>query len=184
MWELSEIGYFIGSTNVPNAKVENLVFKDLLHTMDSHFVVPDRSVVGKELNKVLIELKAKIGSFLLEAHKINNCVDIRSKKGMSSSYLGITAHFHSQKNHRMHIVTLAVCRMPSPHTGDNIQELLDQVLNEWEIPLLKGGQPHWPTMEVIWHCCCVSYTIIRGWQGWWWQRCRRWKWCWCHSTGC
>ena len=27
--------------------------------------------------------------------------------------------------------------MPSPHTGDNIRELVDQVLDEWEIPLSK-----------------------------------------------
>ena len=122
---------------MPNSIVENLEFKDLLHTMDNRFVVPGRSVVGKELDKVLIELKAKIGSFLLEANKMSICVDIWSKKGMTSSYLGITAHFYSHKDCRLHTVTLAVCRMPSPHTGDNIRDLVDQVLDEWQIPLSK-----------------------------------------------
>lgn len=115
-----KLAIFVGITNVPNSIVENLEFKDLLHTMDNCFVVPGRSVVGKELNKVLIELKAKIGSFLLEANKMSICVDIWSKKGMTSSYLGITAHFYSHKDRRLHTVTLAVRRMPSPHTGDNI----------------------------------------------------------------
>ena len=132
-----KLAIFVGSTNVPNSIVENLEFKDLLHTMDNRFVVPGRSVVGKELDKVLIELKAKIGSFLLEANKMSICVDIRSKKGMTSSYLGITAHFYSHKDRRLHTVTLAMRRMPSPHTGDNIRDLVDQVLDEWQIPLSK-----------------------------------------------
>ena len=132
-----KLAIFIGSTNVPNSIVENLEFKDLLFTMDSRFVVPGRSVVGKELDKVLIELKAKIGSYLLEANKVSICVDMWSKKGMTSSYLGITAHFYSHKDRRLHTATLAVRRMPSPHTGDNIRDLVDQVLDEWQIPLSK-----------------------------------------------
>ena len=77
-----KLAIFIGNTNVLNSihVVENLEFKDLLHTTDSHFVVPARSVIGKEIDKVLIELKAKIGSYLLEAHKISICVDIWSKR--------------------------------------------------------------------------------------------------------
>ena len=35
---------------------------------------------------------------------------------MSSSYLGITAHFHSNKDHRRHSVTLAMHPMPQMHT--------------------------------------------------------------------
>ena len=58
-----KLAIFTGSTNVLNSihVVENLEFKDLLHTTDSHFVVPGRSMIGKEIDKVLIELKAKIG---------------------------------------------------------------------------------------------------------------------------
>ena len=132
-----KLAIFIGSTNVPNSIVENLEFKDLLHAMDSRLIVPGRSVVGKELDKVPTELKAKIGSYLLEANKMSVCIDIWSKKGMTSSYPGITTHFYSHKDRRLHTATLAVCRMPSPHTGDNIRELVDQVLDEWQIPLSK-----------------------------------------------
>ena len=41
--------------------------------------------------------------------------------------------FFSRKDHRRHCVTLAARRMPSPHTGENIRELVDKVLHEWDI---------------------------------------------------
>ena len=131
-----KLAIFIGSLNVPTNIVNNLVLKDRLHTMDNRYEVPGRWFIGKEIDKVFIELKAKIGSYLQEANRISICADIWSKKGMSSSYLGITGHFYSQKDHLRHCVTLAV-RMPSPHTGENIRELVDIVLDKWEIPLCK-----------------------------------------------
>lgn len=62
------------------------VVHDLLNTLDSRFCVPGRQLVMREVEQVLIELKAKISSFSEEA-------DVWSKKGLTSSYLGITAHF-------------------------------------------------------------------------------------------
>ena len=128
-----KLAIFIASSNVSNSVVENLEFRDLLHTMDSRYQMPSRSAISKEIDKVLIELKAKIGSYLEEANKVSICADIWSKRGMSSSYLGITCHFYSRRDHRRHCVTLAVRRMPSPHTGEKIREVVDEVLEEWNI---------------------------------------------------
>ena len=52
---------------------------------------------------------------------------------MSSSYLGITAHFFTHSDHVCHRVTLAVKRIPSPHTVENICQLVDDILTEWDI---------------------------------------------------
>ena len=41
---------------------------------------------------MLIELKAKIGLYLLETNKVSICVDIWSKKGITSSYLHLFLH--------------------------------------------------------------------------------------------
>ena len=59
------------------------------------------------------------------------------KKGLTSSYLGVTCHFFSRRDHRRHCVTLAVRRMPSPHTADHVRELVDAILEEWDIPISK-----------------------------------------------
>ena len=132
-----KLAIFIGSTNAAYNMVENLEFKDFLHAMDSRYTVPGRAAIGKEIEKVVIELKANIGSFLQESKKISICADIWSKKGMTSSYLGVTGHFFSRKDHRRHSATLAVRRMPQQHTGENIRELVESILDEWEIPPSK-----------------------------------------------
>ena len=132
-----KLAIFIGSSNVSNSIVDNLEFRDLLFALDGRYTMPGRAAMMKEIDKVVIELKAKISSYLQEASKVSICADIWSKKGMTSSYLGITGHFYSKKDCRRHSVTLAVRRMPSPHTGENIRDLVDKVLDEWEIPQSK-----------------------------------------------
>ena len=83
------------------------------------------------------ELKGKIASCLSDARKVNICTDVWTKKGMMSSYLGVTAHFFTHRDHRWHNVTIAVRRIPSPHTGEHIREIIDEVLAEWELPTNK-----------------------------------------------
>lgn len=132
-----KLAVFVGSNNVANRVVETAEFRDLLHVLDSRYKVPGRAVITKEVEKVLIEIKAKASTFLQEASKVSICADIWSKRGLTASFLGITAHFFSRKDHKRHCLTLAVRRMPSPHTADNVRDLVHKVLSEWNIPLNK-----------------------------------------------
>jgi len=81
----------------------------------------------------MAELK---GSFQqhLAVQRISLCADILSKKGLTS-YLGITAHFFGQKDHKRHHVTLAVQRFLYPHIGGYVRKVVQKVLAEWNIPL-------------------------------------------------
>ena len=116
-----KLAIFVGTTSVPNSIV---AFKDLLHTADPRYKVPSRTVVSKELESVYIEMRAKIGCFLQQANKVGLTADIWSKKGLTSSYLGVTDHFFSWKDLRSHCVTLAVRRLPPSHTAENIRSQL------------------------------------------------------------
>ena len=127
----------MGSTNVPNSIVRSPEFCDLLTTADPCYSVPGRTATSKEIDRLLIDMKAKIATSLEDARKVSICADIWTKKGMSSSYLGVTAHFFSPKDHLRHRVTVAVRRMPSPHTAENIRAVIQEVLGEWEVPLGK-----------------------------------------------
>ena len=53
---------------------------------------------------------------------------------MTAAYLGISAHFILRRDHQRHAVTLAVRRLPSPHTAERIEDLLREVITEWDIP--------------------------------------------------
>ena len=66
---------------------------DLLETLDPRYQVLGRTALNKELNCVLIELKAKITTHIESANKISICCDVWSKKCLASSYLGVTGLF-------------------------------------------------------------------------------------------
>ena len=63
--------------------MEKFGFVDLLETIDPRYPVPGRTVLSKE-NCVLIELKAKITTYLESANKISICCGVWSKKGISA----------------------------------------------------------------------------------------------------
>ena len=132
-----KLAIFVGSNNVANSIVESPEFTDLLRTLDPKYKVPGRKVLAQETEKVLIEIKAKASAFLQEAAKVSICADIWSKRGLTASFLGVTAHFFSRQNHKRHTLTMAVRRMPSPHTAANVRKLIEKILEEWNIPLSK-----------------------------------------------
>ena len=130
-----KLAVFIGSTCVPNSLVESSEFRSLLEALDPRYPVPGRTRIEKEIDKVLVDMRSKIQEYLSKVQKVSLCADVWTKKGMSSSYLGITAHFFSSLDHRRHRVTLAVRRIPHPHTAENIRRIVDEVLREWKIPV-------------------------------------------------
>lgn len=66
-----------------------------------------------------------------EARKVSLYADIWSKKELTSSYLGVTAHCFSGKDHRRHVVILCVKGM---HTAQHVREIIEEVLGEWQLP--------------------------------------------------
>ncbi len=117
-----KLALFVGGTNVANSVVENTVFRSLLEALNSLYQYQTR----KNIDKLMIDKKAKVGEFL--SHSL--CADIRIKKGLSSLYLGITAHFPPWLDRKCHQVTLVVRKMPHPHNAEHILELTESVLQD------------------------------------------------------
>ena len=128
------LAIFIGSTDVLISLVENEEFKKFTQVLDSRYEMPGRTKIGKEITTIMIELKQVISIYLQKAKLVNICADIWTKKGMTASFLGITAHFYSSKDNKRHNLTLAARRFPSPHTAANVVSLVQAVLFEWQIP--------------------------------------------------
>ena len=68
--------------------------------------MPGRVLIGKELDKVLATLKQNVEGFLSQARRLLLCGDIWLKKGLTSSYLGVTAHFCSNVSKECRLPTL------------------------------------------------------------------------------
>lgn len=97
--------FFVAAGNVANRVVEDEQFRALLKELDERYPVPGRTAIEREMNKLLIDLKPKMEAVLQSAQKIAITTDVWSKKGLVSSFLGITAHFFSQKDHCRHCMT-------------------------------------------------------------------------------
>ena len=95
--------------------------------------VPGCTVMNKELDLFMQELKSKISTRLSEAGKIAVTIDIWSKKGKIESFLGMTTHWFLKMCHRRFKVTLAVRHFPHPHTADRVLEATKDVLQSWGI---------------------------------------------------
>ena len=65
-----------------------------------------RTALDKEIELVLVEMKRKINALLQTARKINLSADIWSKKGMCSSFLGVSAHFSNSNDHKRYTLHL------------------------------------------------------------------------------
>ena len=79
----------------------------------------------------MMALKDKIMAYMSMARRINLCTDIWSKKGMTASFLGVTVHFFASE--QRHNATIAVKRMPTRHTAENILAIFVDVLTDWGI---------------------------------------------------
>ena len=99
---IRKLAIFVGSVNAPNSLVTKPEYCDPLTTADPRYIVPGRMALSREINKVLVDSKANIGPYLQDARKASITADIWSKKGLTSSYMGITAHFFSPKDHYHH----------------------------------------------------------------------------------
>ena len=112
-------------------------FQSLLETLDAKYPIHGPAAIGTEIDKLLLDMKLKVEASLAVAQKGSLCAHIWSKKEMSSCYLGMTAHFFSQRNHQSHQVTLTVQGLPHPHTGNSICDPTESILEGWGIPLSK-----------------------------------------------
>uniref|UniRef100_A0A1X7U4J1 BED-type domain-containing protein n=1 Tax=Amphimedon queenslandica TaxID=400682 RepID=A0A1X7U4J1_AMPQE len=125
----TKLAIFVGSTNVGALSlVENQEFRDLLLALDKRYQVPSRKKISKEIDAVCVSMKTNIQSLLDKARKINLCVDIWSKPGMTASFLGVTSQFIVEN--KSHTICLAVRRFPSPHTSQRIAEFLYNIVTE------------------------------------------------------
>uniref|UniRef100_A0A1X7TGF3 DUF659 domain-containing protein n=1 Tax=Amphimedon queenslandica TaxID=400682 RepID=A0A1X7TGF3_AMPQE len=56
---------------------------------------------------------------------------------MSASFLGVTAHFFTLNSNKRHSICIALKRFLSPHTGTQIAELLQNIVDGWELSRKK-----------------------------------------------
>ncbi|KZS10105.1 Uncharacterized protein APZ42_025507 [Daphnia magna] len=127
------LAFFVSTTSFSTSLSENIDFHGYASGLDPRHTLPCR----KRLTRDIIELAKKgrllIKKRILSAHsKPMATADIWSKKGLSSSYLGITLHYISAED-VIEKVVLDLIYFPPPHPGHEIGALVKKVFQEWDI---------------------------------------------------
>lgn len=93
------------------------------------------------MNKLLSErvnvTATSIRNDIQHCRRIVLGMDCWSKKGLTSSYLAISASFFNPRTHKPTHVLLNLHMIAHPHTGDMLAEKIAATLREWSIPLSK-----------------------------------------------
>lgn len=83
------------------------------------------------------ETTDKLRSLLAVTRRVTICVDGWSKKGLSASFLGISASFFDPGTHCSRHALLNLKEIKHPHTGDMLANCLEETLSSWNIPASK-----------------------------------------------
>lgn len=129
-----KLAVMFASLNVPLNLVDKEEFVELLEEANERLLLPGRFKLTKNIADLLQKMKNGINEALLEPRKISICADIWSRRSFASSYLAITAHYYSSKDHCLRKILLGLRGVEGSHTAENIHDIICALLDEYEIP--------------------------------------------------
>ncbi|KAG1946556.1 zinc finger BED domain-containing protein 4-like [Pimephales promelas] len=131
------IAQWIGRTGLPARIVEDEEFIAIMAKMDKKFKVPKRQKNLNLIDKMYKEEKEKIKQNLATARRITTGLDIWTKKGLTASFLGISACYFNPEDNKAEHKLLNLKEMVHPHTAESINTLVEESMEEWGIPREK-----------------------------------------------
>jgi len=93
-------------------------FKEFCNVLDPRYQVPSSGKFNKLFEKKYLQCKNLLLETLQSARRVTIGMDIWTKKGYTSSYLGITACFFDPRSHKPVHALLNLYTINHPHTGD------------------------------------------------------------------
>lgn len=100
-WEHQErlntlLGWFV-DTGYPVTQADNLSFRRLMMSMDTKFKMPASATINNLLKDRMEYCVVKLKDLLASSRRVTICLDGWTKKGLSASFLGISACFFNPR---------------------------------------------------------------------------------------
>lgn len=118
---------------LPVTTVGKPSFIEFCTTLDPRYEVPSVGKFNKLLNQKYSQCKKQVLAALKSARRVTIGMDIWTKKGYTSSYLGITACFFDPTCRKAVHALLNLYTINHPHTGEMISKKFADCLTEWHI---------------------------------------------------
>ena len=125
--------YFIAKDMQPYQTVNNPGFQHLLHSFDQRYHPPDRKTLSTNyIPRLYDREKGRVSSALASVDSFALTTDIWTSRH-NQAYTGLTVHYvddcYQLQSHLLENV-----EFPESHTGINISEELEAILEEWKLP--------------------------------------------------
>ena len=77
----------VGGTNVANSVITSEAFQDLILALNPAYPIPGVSHLGKAINQLFLEMKAKVKSHLISTRRVTFCTDLWERRECQQAML-------------------------------------------------------------------------------------------------
>ena len=127
------IAKWIGCTGLPVTTVEDEDFVLMMETMDKKLTVPKKTKISNLIEKYYEAESQKFKRRLAAVRKVSIGIDLWTKKGLTASFLAVSACFFCTELQKPQHILLALEQVAHPHTAQIIKACVDKWVQEWGI---------------------------------------------------
>ena len=129
------IGEFLCTEHLPFSIVESPSFRKLISSLEPRYPHVSRKFIrDRVIPEISARVKAAIQSQLVEASWVSFTSDIWTASSNNDAFLSLTAHFISPLSFTRQRFALHILHAPGSHTGQNIANSFNKMLDNWCIP--------------------------------------------------
>lgn len=120
-------------TGMSTRLCDSTAFKGFCTLLEPKFKSPGAARVNNLFGAKMEKAKHKLKETLTDVRKLTLCVDGWSKRGLTASFIGVSACFYHPPGGQVYHALLNLHRIEHPHTGESIARCIDETLNAWDI---------------------------------------------------
>ena len=130
-----QLSLLFGANSIPNNLIINEDLTRCFEIADPKLNCPGRKALESSIDQLMDRIKNNICQRLERASKICVSSDIWTKRGMTSSYLGVLATYYDSNEERKVNAVLAVRKFGNVrHTSTNIVAEMESIFSEYKLP--------------------------------------------------
>ncbi|XP_041960097.1 zinc finger BED domain-containing protein 4-like isoform X1 [Alosa sapidissima] len=131
------IARWIGRCGLPARLVEDEDFVHMLEALDKKITLPKKTRINNLIEKMYSDEKQKLKEQLATVRRITIGLAIWTKRGLTASFLAISAcYFCTEENKARHVL-LRLDRISHPHTAECVKTSVYKCTEDWGIPKHK-----------------------------------------------
>lgn len=128
------LALWLGRSGLPVRTVEDKNFIQMMEVFDKNFIIPPKNRMSSLIESIYQDEKEKYKKRLTSARKITIGLGIWTPRGLSASFLAVSASYFCTVLSKPEHILLGLEQIPHPHTASSIKASVDKCTERWGIP--------------------------------------------------